>query len=161
MNELIIRHAEPADYPSIIAVIDAWWGGRRMADMLPKLFFIHFRPTSFIAERDGKLIGFITGFVSQSYSGEAYIHFAGVRPDFRKKGIGRLLYEKFFAAVEKLGCRKVRCVTSPANKDSISFHEHLGFSPDDSEYFVDGIPVAKGYDGRGGDRVLFSKLLNG
>src|SRR5262249_25510533 len=34
-----IRHAEPSDYGRVITVIDEWWGGRRMAPMLPKLFF--------------------------------------------------------------------------------------------------------------------------
>ena len=62
---LSIRHAEPSDHRSIIAVLDEWWGGRRVADMLPKLFFIHFRPTSFVAEVGEHLAGFITGFRSQ------------------------------------------------------------------------------------------------
>ena len=50
----------------MIAVIDGWWGGRPMADMLPRLFFEHFTDTSFAAERDGRLTGFLVGFVSQS-----------------------------------------------------------------------------------------------
>jgi ribosomal protein S18 acetylase RimI-like enzyme len=159
MNELIIRHAEPSDYQPIIAVVDEWWGGRRMADMLPRLFFVHFRPTSFVAERNGRIVGFVIGFVSQTFPVEAYIHFAGVHPEFRKAGLGRALYERFFAAVTQLGCRTVRCVTSPVNKGSISFHCRMGFSAKESEKVVDGIPVVDGYDGEGEDRVLFSKSL--
>ena len=37
-----------------------------MVDMLPKLFFVHFRDTSFVAERNGELSGFLVGFLSQS-----------------------------------------------------------------------------------------------
>ena len=48
-----IRHAEPSDHARVAAVIDDWWGGRRMRDMLPRLFFTHFRDTSFVAE-DGR-----------------------------------------------------------------------------------------------------------
>jgi ribosomal protein S18 acetylase RimI-like enzyme len=160
MNELLIRHAEPSDYQPIIAVLNDWWGGRRMIDMLPKLFFVHFRPTSFVAEQNGRIVGFAIGFVSQTFHEEAYIHFAGVHPEFRKNGLARALYERLFAAVRKLGCRTVRCVTSPVNKNSIAFHRRMGFSVEDSDKIVDGVPVVEGYDGKGEGRVLFYKCLD-
>ena len=128
--------------------------------MLPKLFFVHFRPTSFVVEHDGTVVGFVIGFVSQTFPDEAYIHFVGVHPDFRKAGLARRLYEKFFAAVENVGCRTVRCVTSPVNQHSILFHRAMGFSTADSEKIVDGIPVFEAYDGKDEDRVLFSKILD-
>lgn len=160
MNKLLIRHAEPSDYQPIVAVLDEWWGGRRMTAMLPKLFFVHFRSTSFVAEQDGEIVGFVIGFVSQTFPTEAYIHFVGVHPGFRKGGLARTLYEKFFAAARNLDCRIVRCVTSPVNKDSISFHRCMGFSVEASEKVVDGIPVIEEYDGNGEDRVLFYKSLS-
>lgn len=43
----------------MISVVDSWWNGRHMADMLPRLFFEHFTDTSFAAERDGELAGFL------------------------------------------------------------------------------------------------------
>ncbi|GIO02197.1 GNAT family N-acetyltransferase [Brevibacillus laterosporus] len=49
-----------------------------MGDMLPKLFFEHFTHTSFIAEKNGELIGFLIGFLSQIHTDEAYIHFVGI-----------------------------------------------------------------------------------
>ena len=67
-----IRHAEPRDHVDVIAVVDDWWGGRSMAAMLPKLFFVHFRDTSFVAEEDGRVVGFLCGFRSQTYEDEAY-----------------------------------------------------------------------------------------
>jgi predicted N-acetyltransferase YhbS len=159
MNGMLIRHVEPSDYPPIIAVVDEWWGGRRMADMLPKLFFVHFRPTSFVAENNGEIVGFVIGFVSHTFPEEAYIHFVGVHPEFRKIGLAGTLYEIFFASVSKLGCRSVQCVTSPINKGSIHFHHRMGFTAKDSEKIVDGVPVVEGYDGKGEDRVLFFKIL--
>ena len=56
-----VRQLSTADYPLVISVIDQWWGGRQMADKLPRLFFEHFTDTSFAAERDGRLAGFLTG----------------------------------------------------------------------------------------------------
>lgn len=159
MNDINIRYIEPSDYLSIISVVNKWWGGRNMVDMLPKLFFVHFRQTSFVAEQDGMIVGFIVGFVSQTFRNEAYIHFAGVHPAFRKNSIGHTLYGHFFDTVKKSGCTVVRCITSPVNKGSISFHQRLGFSIEPSEKEIDGIPVAENYDGRGGDRVLFYRAL--
>ena len=66
-----IRQLSAADYPLVISVIDQWWSGRQMADKLPRLFFEHFTDTSFAAEHDGKLAGFLAGFISQSRPGEA------------------------------------------------------------------------------------------
>jgi GNAT superfamily N-acetyltransferase len=67
-----------------------------MTAMLPKLFFAHFGNTSFIAELDGNPIGFLIGFLSPVVAEEAYIHFVGVHPDHRKRGVARGLYEQFF-----------------------------------------------------------------
>jgi ribosomal protein S18 acetylase RimI-like enzyme len=159
MERICIRHAEPSDYRPVISVVNEWWGGRNMADMLPKLFFVHFRPTSFVAEQDGELVGFVTGFVSQTFSHEAYIHFVGIHPEFRQKGLGCALYRRFFEAVKELGCEVVRCVTSPVNRGSVAFHLRMGFSMDPNENTIDGIFVAEDYDGPGEDRVLFSKAL--
>jgi len=131
-----------------------------MSDMLPKLFFIHFRETSFVAESSGKIVGFLIGFLSQTFQNEAYIHFAGVHPDYRKMGLGRTLYDQFFEVAKNFGRTVVRCVTSPINKESIAFHLRMGFNIETSEAIVEGISVARNYDGQDGDRVLFFKTLN-
>ncbi len=160
MKNVQIREIEPSDHTHIISVVNAWWGGRNMADMLPKLFFIHFRQTGFVAECNGMVIGFLVGFVSQTFDSEAYIHFAGVHPEFRKKGIAAALYKRFFEVAGNFGRSVVRCVTSPVNHGSISFHTRMGFSIEPGTKIIDGIPVAENYDGDKEDRVLFSKKLN-
>jgi GNAT superfamily N-acetyltransferase len=154
-----IREIRPADYRPVISVVDDWWGGRPMADMLPHLFFEHFTDTSFAAEIDGELAGFLVGFVSQSRAGEAYIHFVGIRPDERGSGLGRQLYERFFAAVRERGCGLVRSVTSPVNSGSVRFHRRMGFEVEPGDKEVNGIQVAADYDGAGNDRVRFVKRL--
>ena len=130
-----------------------------MADMLPKLFFVHFRDTSFIALDSGKRVAFLIGFVSQTTPQEAYIHFVGVHPEYRKQGIGETLYMRFFETVKVRGCTLVRCVTSPVNKGSIAFHTHMGFEIEPGEAEVEGVPVHTDYDGKGQGRVLFVKRL--
>lgn len=145
-----IRHAKPSDYGRVIGRINVWWGGREMAPMLPRLFFLHFEGTSFVAEEGDELAGFLCGFLSQTDDEEAYIHFVGVSPDHRGEGIGRALYERFFEEVGRAGRSRVRCVTSPLNERSVAFHEALGFGVD---------RVAEDYDGPGEDRVLLVRKL--
>lgn len=154
-----VRAALPEDHRAVMAVIDAWWGGRPMAPLLPRLFFEHFADTSFVAEDGQGLAGFLCGFLSQSRPGESYIHFVGVRPDLRAQGLARGLYERFFAAARSRGAKTVRCVTSIANRPSVAFHLRLGFGLVAGDGEVDGIPVHSGHDGRGGDRVLFLRNL--
>jgi ribosomal protein S18 acetylase RimI-like enzyme len=147
---LNIRPAEPTDHARVAAVIDDWWGGRRMRDMLPRLFFTHFRDTSFVAEEDGELAGFLCGFLSQTYPDQAYVHFVGVSPAHRGAGLARELYERFFTAARAAGRTSVHCVTSPQNAGSIAFHGRLGFEVE---------AEVEGYDGFGESRVLLARAL--
>ena len=160
MDDFIIRHVEPSDYQPVISVLNDWWGGRNMSDMLPKLFFVHFRNTSFVAEHDGKIVGFLIGFLSQTFPDQAYIHFVGVHPDYRRKGMAGKLYRHFFEIAQRHGCRVVRSVTSPVNKVSIAFHLRMGFGIEPGGKLIEDISVAENYDGHGGDRVLFLKKLS-
>jgi ribosomal protein S18 acetylase RimI-like enzyme len=149
--DVTIRHARPSDYGRVIGRVNVWWRGREMAPALPRLFFIHFEGTSFVAEgEDEELAGFLCGFLSQTDPSEAYIHFVGISPERRGQGLGRTLYERFFAEARAQGRSLVRCVTSPANEDSVAFHRALGFEVDH---------VAESYDGPGEDRVLLVKHL--
>src|SRR5260370_331770 len=88
-----IGRLRPSDYGTVIAVIDEWWGGRPMSDMVPRLFFEHFAGTSFAADRPVPLAGFLVGFLSQSQPAEAYIHFGGGRPGQPGQGRGRPPYD--------------------------------------------------------------------
>jgi|GEM_PF-145352 GNAT superfamily N-acetyltransferase len=156
---ITLRHAEPRDFYFVTSVINEWWGGRNMRDMLPKLFFVHFRETSFIAELDGEIVGFLNGFFSQTFAEEAYIHFVGVHPAFRQHGVARRLYKRFFDTARAHGKSLVRCVTSPANKTSIAFHLRMGFEIEPGDVEADGIAAHSNYDGKDESRVLFVKRL--
>ena len=149
--DVAIRHARPSDYGRVIGVVNEWWGGRPMAPVLPRLFFVHFEGTSFVADDEtGRLAGFLCGFLSQTHPEEAYVHFAGVDPDFRGTGVGSALYERFFDAARGAGRLVVRCVTSPANEGSVAFHTRLGFEVE---------RVEENYDGLGASRVMLRRPL--
>ena len=143
-----VRTARREDHPQIVAVVDDWWGGRRMAVLLPSLFLEHFAGTSLVAEDErGELVGFLVGFDSPDHPGAAYVHFLGVRPDQRGSGLGRELHDRFARAAAERGVTIVRCVTSTGNTASVAFHTSIGFVVEgvDDPLVVDGIDDVAGH----------------
>jgi len=153
------RRLEEADHGPVLAVADGWWGGRRAANKLPRLFFRYFAETSLAVEEDGELVAFLVGIVGRP-ADEAYIHFVGVRPDHRSRGLGRRLYETFFEEARRRGCRSVRAITSPVNTGSVGFHTSMGFRVLEGDGVEGGVPVHRDYDGGGQDKIVFMRNIS-
>ncbi|MFJ7213886.1 GNAT family N-acetyltransferase [Amycolatopsis sp. NPDC098790] len=161
-----VRRPTPDDHLPVLAVLDRWWGGlggdegsRQRALLLPKLMFQHFSGSSFLVTADERIVAFLIGFLSPSRPAESYIHFVGVDPAERGKGLGAALYERFFAYSRENGRSVVRAITSPVNKDSHAFHTRMGFVTEPGPKEFEGVPVQPDYDGPGLDRLSFRKDL--
>ena len=110
-TELTFRRPVEADHPRVLAAVEQWWGGlgaaegsRYRAALLPRLFFQHFTTTSTVAEhRDGRLAGFLVGFLSPTDPTTGYVHFIGVDPATRRTGLGAALYGRFFDDAARAG----------------------------------------------------------
>lgn len=149
VSALCARPAVPGDYDAIAAVIDQWWG-RPVLASLPRLFFDLFRSTSLVIDGSAGPQAFLVGIFSPSDPEHAYIHFVGVAPGARHRGLGRVLYEEFFSLARADRRREVRTVTTPGNSGSVAFHGSMGFA-------VTG-PVP-GYNGPGRDLIIFHRRL--
>jgi ribosomal protein S18 acetylase RimI-like enzyme len=157
-----MRRPTPTDHRAVVAIVDDWWGGRRVRDLLPRLWFDHFAGTSWIAEDgDGRLAGFLVGFVSPDQPTIGYVHMIATSPNVRGRGLGRNLYERFFADVAGRGVREVRAVTWPGNRTSVAFHRALGFEIDagPGTQRLYGTPAYPDDDGEGEDRVHFRRRI--
>ncbi len=160
--ELRLRRPVEADHPQLVSVVDEWWGGRRLHDLLPRLWLQHFTGTSWIAQTaDGEIAGFLVGFVSPDHPGQAYIHMVATDPALRKRAVARTMYEAFFADVAERGARTVKAITWAGNRHSIAFHRAMGFrivdAPGTREIF--GVTAFPDYEYPGEDRVLFTRHL--
>jgi predicted GNAT superfamily acetyltransferase len=156
------RRPTEADYPAISRVIDDWWGGRRMDVLLPRLWLQHFTGTSWLAETDdGRLAGFLIGFLSPDQPDVAYCHMIATNPNLRLHGVGRALYERFFAEGRAAGRQRVVAVTWPANRASLAFHRALGFDVEvgRGSQNLYGTPAQAGYDFDREDRAILVRSI--
>jgi GNAT superfamily N-acetyltransferase len=156
-SELQFRRPTEADYPRIVRVIDDWWGDRRMDVLLPRLWLQHFTGTSWLAEdAEGRLAGFLVGFISPDDAATAYCHMIATNPNHRRRGLGGALYERFFDDARRHGASQVMAITWPGNRISIGFHRALGFLParGGGTQNLYGTPALPGYDFEREDRVV-------
>jgi ribosomal protein S18 acetylase RimI-like enzyme len=167
MNPIEIRQAREEDYPAIADALQTWWtqpgfsgaASRERAALVPRLWLQHFAQTSLIAEREGRLVGFLIGFLSPDQQDEGYIHFVGVAPEARRAHLGRRLYERFFETCRRNARARVRCVTSPQNALSIAFHAAMGFEVEPGTEGEGPVLAKADYDGPGVHRVAFVRTL--
>jgi ribosomal protein S18 acetylase RimI-like enzyme len=161
-EDLTFRRPTEADHPAIVGVVDEWWGGRRLRHLLPRLWLQHFTGTSWVAETpEGRLAGFLIGFISPDRPDEAYVHMAAIHPSRRRHGHGRALYERFIDDVRARGVRKVTAVTWPGNKTSLAFHQALGFEVDagPGTQSLYGVPARTDYDDEWDDKAVLTRYL--
>jgi ribosomal protein S18 acetylase RimI-like enzyme len=158
------RRPTEADHALIVRLVDEWWGGRRMSGLMQRVWFQHFTGTSWIAEDDdGRLLGFLIGFISPDVPEVGYVKMIATNPNRRRRGLGAALYRQFFDDVGRRGVRRVEAITWPGNRQSVAFHRSVGFrladGPGTQNLF--GSPAFPDYDGDGEDRVVFVREIDG
>ena len=150
MGEAALRQVTVADLRAILAALDDFWGSERDMAFLHQALYVHeFGETSVLAERDGRIVAYLLGFLSPDASG--YIHAVAVRREARGEGLARRLYVRFEELVRVRGARGLKAITAPENTDSRAFHEALGFSVEEVE----------GYSPGSGTRLVFRRALAG
>ncbi|MFO0678216.1 MAG: GNAT family N-acetyltransferase [Polyangiaceae bacterium] len=151
------RHITKDDFDRIVEVIDAWWGGP-IGTFAHPIFFYELGDHAVVVEDAGTMIGFLLGFIATPPSSPAstpsttkigYVHLVGIHPDYRRRGVGRVLYAKFIDNCRAAGCRRMKAITTHGNEGSIRFHLALGFSAGEVE----------DYAGPGRKRLVFTKDL--
>jgi GNAT superfamily N-acetyltransferase len=161
---MLTRPLLKQDYDHIVQVIDRWWGGPTSALAHP-IFFYELGQFARVVEDEGTLVGFLFGFVSWSGAagarsegdeatsgqtrGIGYIHLVGIHPDFRRRGVGKVLYHAFEEDCRTLGCVSLKAVTTPGNEASIAFHRAMGWQSE----------ILEDYAGPGRTRIVFERSL--
>ena len=143
-----LRSMTVADLAEVLEQIGDFWEEDRDMTFLHQALYVHeFGETSVVAERDGRVVGYLLGFVNQH--GIGYIHAVAVRYEARGDGLGRRLYERFEELVRARGATALKAITAPENAGSRAFHAALGFTEEE---------VAN-YSPSAGTRVVFRREL--
>lgn len=115
---------------------------------LHQALYVHeFGGTSVLGERDGRILGYLLGFVSEHREG--YIHAVAVRPEARGESLARTMYERFEQRARERGATGLKAITAPENTGSRAFHEAMGFS----------VEKVEGYSPSAGARIVFRRAL--
>src|SRR4029077_17733516 len=98
------RSITKADFDHVVEVIDHWWGGP-IGTFAHPIFFYELGEQALVVEQGSEMIGFLLGFLvpasgvrgvpaPQAVS-TGYVHLVGIHPDYRRRGVGRKLYDRF------------------------------------------------------------------
>lgn len=79
------------------------------------LLCTHFASTCLVAERDGKLVGFVLAYRPPSDPESLFVWQIGVAPGARGTGLGRRMLQ---AALEQPACRDARFLTATVSPDN-------------------------------------------
>jgi ribosomal protein S18 acetylase RimI-like enzyme len=161
-----VRRITKADFDRIVEVIDHWWGGP-IGTFAHPIFFYELGDKALIVEQGAEMIGFLLGFIVPQTAPPAardgrdgagtpsdaprigYVHLVGIHPDHRRRGVGRLLYDRFTEECRAGRCAQMKAITTPGNDGSIRFHVAVGW---DAQEIDD-------YAGPGRRRIVFTKSL--
>jgi L-amino acid N-acyltransferase YncA len=144
-----LRTVTIADLAEILDQLEDFWQEGRDMGFLHQALYVHeFGETSVLAERDGRIAGYLLGFLAPG--GYGYIHAVGVRAEERGRGLGRLMYERFATLAEARGAKSLKAITAPENSDSRAFHLAVGFTEE----------LVEGYSPSGGARIVFRRTLS-
>ena len=82
----------------------------------------------FVAEYNGVIIGTIMS----GYDGHrGWLYKIAVKPEYRRRGIGRQLVDHAVAALSNIGCPKVNLQVRSTNAEVVAFYKAVGFSTED------------------------------
>ena len=143
-----VRRITKGDFDRVVEVIDHWWGGP-ISTFAHPIFFYELGSHALIALEGGEgsgMIGFLLGFVAGT---TGYVHLVGIHPDHRRRGVGRVLYDRFTQECRVAGCSSMKAITTPGFEGSIRFHVALGWD----------VQEVDDYAGPGRRRVVFTKRL--
>jgi ribosomal protein S18 acetylase RimI-like enzyme len=124
----------------------------------------HVAGTSWLAEAesDERPLGALLGFASPDHPEEAVIQRIAVDPEFRHRGIGRALVERFTLERAQAGATRVAAACRPDDRLALAFFGALGFAPNagPGSRKLYGVPAFESWDGPGEDRVLLERQIS-
>lgn len=129
-----VRPVEASDLDALVQIDDRL-GGRARPEYWKRRFELSLlRPPwmSLVAETDGRVVGFLFGWVGESEFGvpgpTAWLDLIGVDPPYRGRGVGHALVAHFVESARELrAVRRVATLVDLGQADVREFFLRLGF----------------------------------
>jgi GNAT superfamily N-acetyltransferase len=133
---VVVRPLEPSDVDAIVAIDEKLSGHTRKDYWRQRLEVASLRPPwmSLGGETDGRLVGFLFGWVGESEFGMAqptgWVDLIGVDPAYRSRGVARALLERFVESGRELrAVGRVATLIDLGQVDIREFFLRQGFQP--------------------------------
>lgn len=133
-SDVSVRAIEPSDLPALMRIDEKLSSQTRKEYWSRRLEMAALRPPwmSLVAETDGRIAGFLFGWVAESEFGmsqpTAWVDLIGVDPPYRGRGIAHALIDRFVRSAEQLrAIQKVATLIDLTQADVREFFLRQGF----------------------------------
>lgn len=130
----VVRAIEPSDLEAVVRIDEKLTGRTRKDAWRTRFDMAALRPPwmSLVAELDGRVVGFLFGWVGESEFGIAqrtgWIDLIGVDPAYRGRGVGQALVDRFVAGGRELrAIRRAATLIDLGQADVREFFIRQGF----------------------------------
>jgi GNAT superfamily N-acetyltransferase len=135
-TDVVVRPLEPHDLDAIVAIDEKLSGQTRKEYWRRRLEIASLRPPwmSVVAETDGRLVGFLFGWVGESEFGiveaTGWVDLIGVDPAYRGRGVAGALFRRFVQSGRELrALGRVATLIDPGQNEVWDFFLHQGLRP--------------------------------
>jgi GNAT superfamily N-acetyltransferase len=133
-TDISVRAVEPSDLDAIIRIDEKLSGQTRKEYWQRRLDIAALRPPwmSLVAEMDGRLVGFLFGWVGESEFGisrpTGWVDLIGVDPPYRGRGVGQSMVDRFVQSGSELrAVESIATLIDLGQADVREFFVRLGF----------------------------------
>jgi diaminobutyrate acetyltransferase len=128
-----------------------------------RILLRHFGSCSFVAEREGRILGFVLGVASHRQPGTYFLWQIGVAPDQQGTGLGRRLLRHVESELVRLGLERIDVTIDPLNDPSRKLFEASGYynvsAGEGTTVVVNGQLAAADFYRSGRHFLVFEKTL--
>ena len=131
-----VRDMNAEDMEPLAALYYQFWGESSNTEKMREKFTLLQGVGAYIflcAVEDGRLVGSVMGVVCEELYDECLpfmvLENMIVDGNYRRKGVGKLLFAELERRAKEKGCRQILLVTESDREDARGFYEAIGFHP--------------------------------
>lgn len=141
-NDILFRAYEKKDYQDLADLITSVFGPGLDQESFEKEYCQKDKRI-LLAITNGKTVQRVVGFaIYQKRTDQIkkiqsmFVLYAGIKDEFRKRGIGRLLFQEIESIAKEQGCTCVELTSANHRIDAHEFYSHIGFSRKKTTVFI-------------------------